>query len=37
MSRSATYDSNHAALEQTIDFKHGYREPACLRRTDDPK
>jgi hypothetical protein len=23
-------DSNHAALEQTIDFKHGYREPpAC--------
>ena len=28
-------DSDHAAFEQTIDFKHGHR--VCLRRTDDPE
>jgi hypothetical protein len=24
-------DSNHAAFEQTIDFKHGHREPSVRR------
>jgi ferredoxin len=30
-------DSNHAALEQTIDFQTCVLRTACLRRTDDPE
>jgi ferredoxin len=30
-------DSNHAAFEQNIDFKHGHREPFVCGVTDDPE